>query len=156
MVVPVTFAGKTVMYIEFRKNDRNSFLREIMKAKDVVVHRRESLIRHCTMTAATLIGLATVFGDLSGLSTLPRILTLSGVLFLCLTVLVGVLFCFWTIVMQQKELENCIKQYREENYDLEELYVHPVYVWFARIFPWLLCAGILLLTASVSYPLLFH
>ena len=40
------------MYIEYRKNDKDSFLKAIMSEKDRVAHQQESLIRHCTMTTA--------------------------------------------------------------------------------------------------------
>lgn len=85
---------KKTMYIEYRKNDKDSFLKAIMSEKDRVAHQRESLIRHCTMTSATLIGLVTVFGDTSSQCMSLRVLTVCGVLFLLLSVLVGVCFCF--------------------------------------------------------------
>ncbi len=144
------------MYIEYRKNDKESFLKAIMSAKDRVVHQRESLIGHCTMTSATLIGLVTVFGDISPRCMSLRILTVCGVLFLLLSVLVGVWFCFWSVSMHRSELENALRQYRARNPHLEELPVSPVYGMLAKVFPWLLSIGILLLSASILLPLLAH
>lgn len=150
-----TFASKT-MYIECRKNDKDSFLKAIMSEKDRVAHQRESLIRHCTMTSATLIGLVTVFGDTSSQCMSLRVLTVCGVLFLLLSVLVGVCFCFWSVSMLCKELENAQRQYRARNTHLEELPVSPVYGILAKVFPWLLSLGILLLSVSIVLSLLIH
>ena len=147
---------KKTMYIEYRKNDKDSFLKAIMSEKDRVAHQRESLIRHCTMTSATLIGLVTVFGDTSSQCMSLRVLTVCGVLFLLLSVLVGVCFCFWSVSMLCKELENAQRQYRARNTHLEELPVSPVYGILAKVFPWLLSLGVLLLSASIVLSLLIH
>lgn len=144
------------MYIEYRKNDKDSFLKAIMSEKDRVAHQQESLIRHCTMTSATLIGLVTVFGDTSSECMFLRVLTVCGVLFLLLSVLVGVWFCFWSVSMLCKELENVQLQYQARNPHLEELPVSPVYGILVKAFPWLLSLGILLLSASIVLSLLIR
>ena len=134
----------------------NGFLQELFEAKEKVELQHESLIRHQSGIAATLIGIIAVFGDMSQGSILLRCLTVASVLFLLLTVLAGVCFCFWLVSMLCKELENAQRQYRARNTHLEELPVSPVYGILAKVFPWLLSLGILLLSASIVLSLLIH
>ena len=49
--------------IEYRKGDDAHFRAELLKAKGALERTREQIIRHCTMTSATLIGLIAVFDD---------------------------------------------------------------------------------------------
>lgn len=72
----------------------NGFVQELFEAKEKVELQHESLIRHQSGIAATLIGIIAVFGDMSQGSILLRCLTVASVLFLLLTVLAGVLYCF--------------------------------------------------------------
>lgn len=75
------------------KEGWNGFVRELIEAKEKVELQHESLIRHQSGIAATLIGIIAVFGNVSQGSTLLRCLTVASVLFLLLTVLAGVLYC---------------------------------------------------------------
>lgn len=53
--------------------DRNGFVQELFEAKEKVELQHESLIRHQSGIAATLIGIIAVFGDMSQGSILPQI-----------------------------------------------------------------------------------
>ena len=106
-----------------------------MSEKDRVAHQRESLIRHCTMTSATLIGLVTVFGDTSSLCMSLRVLTACGALFPMSSILVGLWFCFGSVSMHYSELENVQRQYRAGNTRFVELLVPPICGILAKVFP---------------------
>lgn len=84
----------------------NGFVRELIEAKERVELQHESLIRHQSGIAATLIGIIAVFGDMSQGSMLLRCLTVASVLFLLLTVLAGVLYCFFAV---QTKVESTVK-----------------------------------------------
>ena len=95
------------------KEDRNVFVRELIEAKERVELQHESLIRHQSGIAATLIGIIAVFVDMSQESMFLRCLTVASVLFLLLTVLAGVLYCFLQYELKLKALSNCLRQYQE-------------------------------------------
>ncbi len=144
------------MIIEYDKSKGwDGFQKAILTAKDAVEHRRESSIRHCTMTAATLIGLISVFGEVPASNTLLRYLTVSSVLFLLLTVLAGVMYCFLRVRLDLQSLQTCVRQYQEGHGSFSGETSLPILGWLAGVFPWLLCLGILLLSASVVSALLF-
>lgn len=134
--------------------DWNGFVRELIEAKEKVELQHESLIRHLSGTAATLIGIISVFGDMSRGSMLLRCLTVASVLFLLLTVLAGVLYCFLQYKLRLKALSNALRQYQEGSVDVVGQVSSPTASWLARIFPRLLCVGIILLSASAAYALL--
>lgn len=138
------------------KEGWNGFVRELIEAKENVELQHELLIRHQSGIAATLIGIIAVFGDMSQGSMLLRCLTVSSVLFLLLTVLSGVLYCFLQYKLKLKALSNCLRQYQEGSFDVVGQIASPTASWLARIFPWLLCIGILLLSASAVCALLGH
>ena len=91
-VIPLHQKKMTV--IPGTKEDWNVFVRELIEAKERVELQHESLIRHQSGIAATLIGIIAVFVDMSQESMFLRCLTVASVLFLLLTVLAGVLYCF--------------------------------------------------------------
>ena len=134
----------------------NGFVQELFEAKEKVELQHESLIRHQSGIAATLIGIIAVFGDMSQGSILLRCLTVASVLFLLLTVLAGVLYCFLQYKLKLRALSNCLRQYQEDSLDVVGQVSSPIASWLARIFPWLLCIGILLLSASAVCALLRH
>lgn len=132
----------------------NGFVRELIEAKERVELQHESLIRHQSGIAATLIGIIAVFGDMSQGSMLLRCLTVASVLFLLLTVLAGVLYCFLQYRLKLKALSNCLRQYQEDSFGVVGQVPSPTASWLAKVFPWLLCVGILLLSASAVCALL--
>lgn len=134
----------------------NGFVQELFEAKEKVELQHESLIRHQSGIAATLIGIIAVFGDMSQGSILLRCLTVASVLFLLLTVLAGVLYCFLQYKLKLRALSNCLRQYQEDSLDVVGQVSSPIASGLARIFPWLLCIGILLLSASAVCALLRH
>lgn len=143
------------MIIDYNKKEKDSLLRGLLAAKEDAERRHESLIRHQTGTAATLIGLIAVFGDMSQGSILLRCLTISSVLFLLLTVLSGVLYCFLRYRLSVRAALRVLAQYRAGCDSALEATSSPVVSWLGRVFPWLLCLGILLLSASAVCALLF-
>ena len=136
------------------KEDRNVFVRELIEAKERVELQHESLIRHQSGIAATLIGIIAVFVDMSQESMFLRCLTVASVLFLLLTVLVGVLYCFLQYKLKLKALSNCLRQYQEGTLNVVGQVSSPIALLLAKVFPWLLCVGILLLSASAVCVLL--
>lgn len=133
---------------------QKNFVRAMLEAKENVEHQHELLIRHQTGIAATLIGLIAVFGDMSQESTPLRYLTISSVIFLLLAVLSGVLYCFLQYKLRIQGLVNVLRQYQAGNFDVLGETSSPAASLLARAFPWLLCIGILLLSASAVFALL--
>ena len=109
--------------------DWNGFVRELIEAKEKVELQHESLIRHLSGTAATLIGIISVFGDMSRGSMLLRCLTVASVLFLLLTVLAGVLYCFLQYKLRLKALSNALRQYQEGSVDVVGQVSSPTASW---------------------------
>lgn len=138
------------------KEDWNVFVRELIEAKERVELQHESLIRHQSGIAATLIGIIAVFVDMSQESMFLRCLTVASVLFLLLTVLAGVLYCFLQYKLKLKALSNCLRQYQEGTLNVVGQVSSPIALLLAKVFPWLLCVGILLLSASAVCALLWH
>lgn len=141
------------MEIKFDKSQGwSSFQSEILKAKDGVELLREQIIRQCSVTGATLIGLIAVFGKLPQGDSVLRWLTISSVLLLFLSVIAGVLYSFLYVALNLKQLTKSIELYRQGGGEGEVR--QPFLGFLAKIFPWLMCAGMLLLTTSVLYALL--
>lgn len=129
----------------------NNFLAEILKAKDDVERLREQIIRHCTMTSATLIGLIAAFVNVPPQNTPLRWLTILSVSFLFLTVVVGVLHSFLYISLNLKALQSCLMHYQEVCISAER---NPVLGLLARVFPWLMCIGVFSLFLCILLLLL--
>lgn len=143
------------MEIRYDKSqDWDSFLSEVQKAKDGVGRLREQIIRHCTVTSATLIGLIAVFGNRPQHDNVLRGLLLLSVLFLFLSVLAGVLYSFLYVSLNLRSLRKCVELYATGGGEAGVR--QPFLGLLAKVFPWLLCLGVLLLSASVVYALLFH
>ena len=129
----------------------NHFKADLVRAKDDLEYLREQLIRHCTMTSATLIGLIAAFVNVPSHYNFLRYLIICSVVLLFLSVVTGVLYSFLYISSSQKSLLKCARQCEEgdlvysKNFFLEML---------ARVFPWLMCGGILSLSLSVLLLLL--
>lgn len=129
----------------------NHFKADLVRAKDDLEHLREQLIRHCTMTSATLIGLIAAFVNIPSQDTVLRYLIVCSVVLLFLSVVVGVLYSFLYISSSQKSLLNCARRYKEGGL----MYTRsPFLEMLARVFPWLMCGGILSLSLSVLLLLL--
>ena len=102
------------MEIKFDKSQGwSSFQSEILKAKDGVELLREQIIRQCSVTGATLIGLIAVFGKLPQGDSVLRWLTISSVLLLFLSVIAGVLYSFLYVSLNLKQLTKSIELYRQ-------------------------------------------
>lgn len=91
-----------------------------------------------------------VFGDIASNGIVLRILILCGVLTLSLTVVGGVLVCFQATQTERKLLAKIVKQYAEDCSerltDVENGKCEPLLL---KIVPWLLCVGVLFLTAGI-------
>lgn len=141
------------MEIKFDKSQGwSSFQSEILKAKDDVERLREQIIRQCTVTSATLIGLIAVFGKLPQSDNILRWLILSSVSLLFLSVIAGVLYSFLYVSLNLKQLSKSVELYSKGGGEADVS--QPFLGLLAKIFPWLMCGGMLLLTASVLYALL--
>ena len=129
----------------------NHFKADLVRAKDDLEHSREQLVRHCTMTSATLIGLIAAFVNVPSQDNVLRYLIICSVVLLFLSVVVGILYSFLYISSSQKVLLKSAGLYKEGGL----LYTrNPLLEMLARVFPWLMCGGILSLSLSVLLLLL--
>lgn len=133
--------------IEYRKGDDAHFRAELLKAKDALERTREQIIRHCTMTSATLIGLIAVFDDAAQPYSTLRIMKMTSVAFLSLSVVLGVLYSFLYIRSGIASLQRSVVLYQAGggvDYSSSGRTIQIV----SALFPWVLLLGILLLSTA--------
>ena len=137
------------MVIKYDSSNPDSLLDECLKAKEEQEQRREALIRHCTMSSATLTGIAVVLGNIQTSPPLLRYLTVCGVVCLFLSVLSGLYYCWRRTEIALAQISGILRRYAEGTLPARASESSRLRcAWTGIACPILLCCGILFFVAS--------
>lgn len=150
MSVPLR-AKKTVMYILQNQPEHLRGAKEAFQLKNEAESLLEQVIRHCTMTSATLIGLIALLLDPPESGGTLRLLLVWSTVLLSLCVLLGVIYSFLYFYTRHGLAARYYQAVQDgENIAENSSMILPL---IAKIYPIAMVLGVFCLSASVLYIL---